>query len=375
MKKFSRRDWLSVFGMAGTATLLGAPLSSTKPVGYTFRGDSLDSDEFIRLSANENPYGPSPKVRQAMIDAFDNVCRYPRGYYAELIEMLAKKHGVTKDHILLTAGSTEGLKIAGIVYGGEGSNIVAADPVFLALQNYAEQFGTYIHKVPVTKDMVHDLEAMEGRITQSTRLVYVCNPNNPTSALQPAKPLADFCNTVANRTVVFADEAYFDYIEDPNYPTMIELVKEEKNVIVARTFSKVFGLAGIRIGYLIARPDIIDRLGRKTVAGPNVLAVAAAKAALEDEDFYDFSIEKNRITRKMMTTTLDDLSLNYVPSACNFVFFHAGRPISEVQAAYRKEGLLVGRPFPPLTDWCRVSMGTVEQVEKLCDATRRIFVG
>ncbi len=375
MKKFSRRDWLSVFGMAGTATLLGAPLSSTKPVGYNFRGDSLDSDEFIRLSANENPYGPSPKVRQAMIDAFDNVCRYPRGYYAELIEMLAKKHGVTKDHILLTAGSTEGLKIAGIVYGGEGSNIVAADPVFLALQNYAEQFGTYIHKVPVTKDMVHDLEAMEGRITQSTRLVYVCNPNNPTSALQPAKPLADFCNTVANRTVVFADEAYFDYIEDPNYPTMIELVKEEKNVIVARTFSKVFGLAGIRIGYLIARPDIIDRLGRKTVAGPNVLAVAAAKAALEDEDFYDFSIEKNRITRKMMTTTLDDLSLNYVPSACNFVFFHAGRPISEVQAAYRKEGLLVGRPFPPLTDWCRVSMGTVEQVEKLCEATRRIFVG
>lgn len=375
MKKFSRRDWLSVFGMAGTATLMGAPLTPTKPVGYTFSSDALNSDPFIRLSANENPYGPSPKVRQAMIGAFDNVCRYPGGYYAELIEMLAKKHGVTKDHILLTAGSTEGLKIAGIVYGGEGSNIVAADPVFLALQNYAEQFGTYIHKVPVTKDMVHDLEAMEGRITQSTRLVYVCNPNNPTSALQPAKPLADFCNTVANRTVVFADEAYFDYIEDPNYPTMIELVKEEKNVIVARTFSKVFGLAGIRIGYLIARPDIIDRLGRKTVAGPNVLAVAAAKAALADEDFYDFSIEKNRITRKMMTTTLDDLSLNYVPSACNFVFFHSGRPISEIKAAYQKEGLLVGRPFPPLTDWCRVSMGTVEQVEKLCEATRRIFVG
>lgn len=375
MKKFSRRDWLSVFGMAGTATLMGAPLAPTKPVGYTFSSDALNSDPFIRLSANENPYGPSPKVRQAMMDAFDNVCRYPGGYYAELIEILAKKHGVTKDHILLTAGSTEGLKIAGIVYGGEGSNIVAADPVFLALQNYAEQFGTYIHKVPVTKDMVHDLEAMEGRITQSTRLVYVCNPNNPTSALQPAKPLADFCNTVANRTVVFADEAYFDYIEDPNYPTMIELVKEEKNVIVARTFSKVFGLAGIRIGYLIARPDIIDRLGRKTVAGPNVLAVAAAKAALADEDFYDFSIEKNRITRKMMTTTLDDLSLNYVPSACNFVFFHSGRPISEIKAAYQKEGLLVGRPFPPLTDWCRVSMGTVEQVEKLCDATRRIFAG
>jgi histidinol-phosphate aminotransferase len=375
MKSFSRRDWLSAFGTAGTAALLGAPLSPIKPAGVAFGGSGPNAEPFIRLSANENPYGPSPKVRQAMTEAFDNVCRYPFGYYNELVDMLAKKHGVTKDHILLTAGSTEGLKIAGIVYGGEGSNIVAADPVFLALQNYSTQFGTYIHKVPVTKDMVHDLEAMEGRITQSTRLVYVCNPNNPTSALQPAKPLADFCDAVANRTLVFADEAYFDYIEDPNYPTMIKLVQEDKNVIVARTFSKVFGLAGIRIGYLIARPDIIDRLGKKTVAGPNVLAIAAAKAALEDEAFYDFSIEKNRVTRKMMTATLDDLSLNYVPSAGNFVFFHSGRPIQELQADYRKEGLLVGRPFPPLTDWCRVSMGTVEQVEKLCTATRKIFIG
>lgn len=375
MKNFSRRAWLSVFGMAGTASLLGAGLPQAKPFGIDFRSSVLDDGQPIRLSANENPYGPSPKVREAMREAFDNVCRYPGGYYAELVDMLARKHGVSKDHILLTAGSTEGLKIAGIVYGGEGSNIVAADPVFLALQNYAEQFGTYIHKVPVTKDMVHDLEAMEGRVTQSTRLVYVCNPNNPTSALQPAKPLADFCAAVADRTLVFADEAYFDYIEDPNYPTMIKLVQEDKNVIVARTFSKVFGLAGIRIGYLIARPDIIDRLGKKTVAGPNVLAIAAAKAALEDEAFYDFSVEKNRITRNMMTSTLDDLGLNYVPSSCNFVFFHSGRPISEVQAAYRKEGLLVGRPFPPLTDWCRVSMGTVEQVEKLCAASRKIFAG
>lgn len=362
--------------MTGVATLLGtATAQASNPAHLIAPSQSLDGDQLIRLSANENPYGPSPQVRQAMIGAFDNVCRYPGSYYAELIAMLADKHGVSKDHILLTAGSTEGLKIAGIVYGGEGNNIVAADPVFLALQNYAEKFGTYIHKVPVTKDMVHDLEAMEGRITQSTRLVYICNPNNPTSALQAAKPLEEFCDAVANRTIVFADEAYFDYIEDPNYPTMIKLVQQDKNVIVARTFSKVFGLAGIRIGYLIARPDIIERLGTKTVAGPNVLAITAAIAALKDEAFYDFSIEKNQLTRKMMTATLDDLGLSYVPSACNFVFFHSGRPITELQADYRKEGILVGRPFPPLTDWCRVSMGTVEQVEKLCEATRNIFTG
>lgn len=374
MKNISRRNWLKVSSLAGTATLLGvrdvqampAYLKDVKPNGYL--------DQPIRLSANENPYGPSPKVRQAMTDAFTNVCRYPYEYYDEVVDMLARKHGVTKDHIILTAGSTEGLKMAGIVFGGEGSNIVAADPVFLALQNYSERFGTYIHKVPVTEDMLHDLPAMEQRITQSTRLVYICNPNNPTSALQPARELEDFCSSVSKRTIVFADEAYFDYIQDANYPSMIKLVQEGANVIVARTFSKVYGLAGIRIGYLIARPDIVARLDKKSMSGPNVLAIAAAKAALEDKEFYRFSLEKNKVMIKMMTDTLDDLKLDYVPSACNFLFFHAGRHISEVHAAYEKEGILVGRPFPPMNDWCRVSMGTEEQVEQLCAATRRIFV-
>lgn len=375
MKNISRRNWLKLSSLAGTATLMGSSGVHAMPSYLQGSNPSpnLKLDELIRLSANENPYGPSPKVQQAMTDAFANVCRYPGGYYGELVDMLAKKHGVTKDHIILTAGSTEGLKMAGIVFGGEGSNIVAADPVFLALQNYSERFGTYIHKVPVTKDMVHDLPAMEQRITQSTRMVYVCNPNNPTSALQPARELEDFCASVSKRTIVFADEAYFDYIQDANYPSMIKLVQQGKNVIVARTFSKVYGLAGIRIGYLIARPDIINRLGKKSMAGPNVLALAAAKAALEDEEFYRFSLEKNKVMMKMTTDTLDELKLEYVPSACNFVFFHARRPISEVQAAYKKEGILVGRPFPPMDDWCRVSMGTVEQVEKLCEATRRIF--
>lgn len=371
MKNISRRNWLRISSLAGTATLLGSNGMQAMP--SLLQGAGMTADLPIRLSANENPYGPSPKVRQAMTDAFSNVCRYPGGYYRELVDMLAEKHGVTKDHIILTAGSTEGLKMAGIVFGGEGGNIVAADPVFLALQNYSEQFGTYIHKVPVTKDMIHDLPAMEQRITQSTRLVYVCNPNNPTSALQPARELEDFCTSVAKRTVVFADEAYFDYIQDPNYPSMIKLVQRGENVIVARTFSKVYGLAGIRIGYLIARPDIIDRLGKKSMAGPNVLAVAAAKAALADKEFYRYSLEQNKVMMKMMTETLDALKLEYVPSTCNFVFFHTGRHINEVNAAYRKEGILVGRPFPPMNDWCRVSMGTVEQIEKLCDATRKIF--
>ena len=372
MKNISRRNWLKKAGVTGASSFLGASLLQTKQLEKQIMAPST-SEEIIRLSSNENPYGPSEKVRAAMIDAFNNVCRYPRSYYKTLVDKLAIKHGVSNDQIILTAGSTEGLKMVGITYGGEGSNIVAADPVFLALQNYSEQFGTYIHKVPVTKEMVHDLEAMEMRITQSTRLVYVCNPNNPTSALQPAKELEDFCAAVSKRTTVFADEAYFDYIEDPNYPSMIDLVKKGMNVIVARTFSKVYGLAGIRIGYLIARPDIIERLGKKSMAGPNILAVAAANEALEDDAFYQFSLEKNRINKQRTVNTLESLNLEFVPSAGNFLFFKTGRPIENVHASYMKEGIRVGRPFPPLTDWCRISMGTEEQVERLCTATRKIF--
>lgn len=370
MKNINRRDWLKLSGLTGAASVIGNPINLAANNFTPIKGTV---EQPIRLSSNENPYGPSPKVRQAMTNAYDDVCRYPYGWYKELVEMLAKKHGVPADTIMLTAGSTEGLKMAGITYGGEGSNIVTADPVFMAISRYAEHFGTYAHRVPVNKNMGHDLERMEQRITQSTRLVYVCNPNNPTSALEPAKELEAFCAAVSNRTVVFADEAYFDYIEDANYPSMIELVKKGMNVIVARTFSKVYGLAGIRIGYLIARPDIINRIGKSVMSGPNILAVAAAKAALQDEEFYKFSLAKNTIGKKMAMDTLDGLGLEYVQSACNFLFFKTGRPISEVYADYIKEGIKVGRAFPPMLDWCRISMGTVEQVEQFCTATKNIF--
>lgn len=371
MENINRRNWLKVSSLASASALL--PISATATTTSIINKITGTTENPIRLSSNENPYGPSEKVRAAMTNAYDIVCRYPYSWYKELVDLLAKKHGVSSDSIMLTAGSTEALKMAGITYGGAGTNIVAADPVFKALPRYAEHFGTYIHSVPVNKEMGHDLEAMEMRITQSTRLVYVCNPNNPTSVLEPAKELAAFCNAVSQRSMVFADEAYFDYIEDPNYPSMIDLVKKGMNVIVARTFSKVYGLAGIRIGYMIARPDIINRISKSVMAGPNILAVAAAKAALADKTFYEYSLKQNAIGKKMLTDTLDSLQLEYAPSAANFIFFKTGRPIGEVYADYMKQGIKVGRPFPPMLDWCRVSMGTIEQVEALCKATKEVF--
>jgi len=246
MTAVNRRNWLKLIGLAGTGAAL-APLANAKSAqGFNFPAPALPITGPVRLSSNENPYGPSPKVREAMIKAFDEAFRYPFSYTKELTRMIAEKEGVGPEHIVLTAGSTEGLKVTGLSFGMHGGEIVAADPTFQSLMTYGEQFGAHIHWVPLDNTLTHDLQAMEKRVNNNTRLVFVCNPNNPTGTLLPAEKMRDFCRSMAGRAIVFADEAYFDYVTEPGYPSMVELVKQDFNIIVSRTFSKVFGLAGIR---------------------------------------------------------------------------------------------------------------------------------
>lgn len=374
MKNLNRRQWLKLSGLTGAGTLLGSghilgnsdsdlfnPLTSNSPQGQ------------VRLSSNENPYGPSKRVREAMINAFDKACRYPGMFYKELTEMIAKQFGVDSNQVLLTAGSMEGLRITGLTYGLNGGEIVSPDPVFKSLLTYAENIGGYIHRVPVTEDLQHDLEAMEKRITMATKLVFVCNPNNPTGTLLPHDKFRNFCDSISHKTIVFSDEAYFDYITEPDYPSMVSLVKEGQNVIVSRTFSKIYGLAGIRIGYLISRPDIIARLKKNIVAAPNVLAVFAAIEAMKDSEFYEFSLKKNAEAKAHLYETLKELNLPYHPSHTNFVFFKTGRNIEDVIRDVGNQGVKIGRPFPPLTEWCRVSTGTMSEMEKLREAMRVVF--
>lgn len=173
--------------------------------------------------------------------------------------------------------------------------------------------------------------------------------------------------------MVFSDEAYYDYIEEENYPSMVELVKEGKNVIVSKTLSKIYGLAGIRIGYLIAKPEIAKMLSDRMVANLNMLAIDAAKAALEDEDFYKFSLEKNLQARKMIETTLRELKLEYLPSQANFVFFDSKQPVSSLAEKLMSKSIIVGRPFPPFDNWCRISTGTIEEVSIFNDAMISIY--
>lgn len=373
MNQLNRRQWLRTASITGAFSLLNLPKSIASDSFIPPPNAGFFHNGIVRLSSNENPYAPAPKVRAAMTNAFDKACRYPGVERLELTEMIAKKEGVSPAHILTTVGSREGLNITGLTYGINGGEIVSADPVYKALLTYAERLGAYIHRVPLDKDLQHDLEAMEKRITGKTTLVFVCNPNNPTGTLLPPNKFRNFCNAVSDRTVVFSDEAYFDYITEPNYPSMVELVKEGKSVIVSRTFSKVYGLAGIRVGYLVARPDIINRIAKHQVDRPNMLGIYAAMAALEDKEFYNYSLKMNAESRAHIYATLEELGLPYQESHANFVFFKSGRVIEELIGEMMTQGVKVGRPFPPLTDWCRVSTSTIEDMEAFRKGMKSVF--
>ena len=370
----NRREWLRTSALAGGFALLNSftnfePL--TKEEIKKFNPRNLTNP--IRLSSNENPYGPSQLVRDTVKNAFNDGCRYPYEYADELAAMLATKHGVPKESIIITGGSTEGLKIAGITFTADGGEIIAAKPTFLAMMQYAEMWGANINWVPVDKNMGYDLPEIEKRITSNTKMVFLCNPNNPTSTLLPADTLTDFCESVSKKTIVFSDEAYYEYIEDPNYPSMIELVKKGANVVVSKTFSKVYGMAGMRIGYLIAKPELAATIRRNVVAMSNVYAIEAAKAALKDEAFFKFSLQKNKEAKQLIYQTLDHLELPYVKSSTNFVFFNSGRHINTLGKQMLDQGVKIGRAFPPFYDWCRISTGTIEEVKAFTQGMLKVY--
>ncbi len=367
-----RRNWFRLMGATGAAVALN-PISKLYASNIYHHPLDDGSNGLARLCYNENPYGPSEKARQAIIDNFDIAHMYPFAYMDELAQMIANKEGVSRECVVLTAGSREGLNSTALTFAEKGGNIVAPFPTYQALMRYAKGIGMHAYDVPLKGDMSHDLEGMEKRITSRTALVFICNPNNPTGNIMSADKVRSFCKAISNRTVAFVDEAYYDFVTDESYASMVELVKEDLNVIVSRTFSKIYGLAGIRLGYMIARPDLASRIRSNLMASPSIPALMSAKAAYEDQDFYKFSFEKNSEGKEIIYAALNELGLKYVPSHTNFVFFKSGRDIVQLNQEMKDKGVLVGRPFPPLLDWCRISTGKIEDVQKFSSAIKDVL--
>ncbi|MCY3594339.1 MAG: histidinol-phosphate transaminase [Bacteroidetes bacterium] len=360
----NRRDWIRL-SIAGTAL----PLLP----GFTPLPQRSDQTP-IRLHSNENPYAPGNSARTAMLEALDETNLYPYSHYRSLEAMIAAREGLQPEHVVLGAGSSEILRMAAMAYGLGDGEIVTAYPTYEGLENYANSIEARVHRVPLKADKSIDLALMDSRTTQNVRLVFVCNPNNPTGTICDKEELTEFCTRVSRRSVILVDEAYYELVTHPRYSSAVPLVKAGANVIVSRTFSKVYGLAGLRVGYALARPDIAERLRNySTAININILALRAAIASLEDRRFLNYSTTQIENSRIETARRLRELGHSVVESHTNFVFFHLGRPIEEFQQSMASHGILVGRPFPPYLDWCRLSIGTEGEMSQFFDAFTNVM--
>jgi histidinol-phosphate aminotransferase len=363
-----------VLGSSAAAAALLAGRASAAAPAPAGPGKGPAAPAPVRLIANENPYGPAASARQAIADALATGWQYPMGHDAPLKRLIAGREGLTPEHVMLADGSGEILRIAGLVYGRDGREVVAARPTFGFLQDYARTLGGKVIDVPLDADLRHDLPALAAAVGTGTGLLYICNPNNPTGTLVPAPELRPFVAAQSRRTTVLVDEAYLDLWEDWAAHTVTDRVRAGDPVIVTRTFSKLHGMAGLRVGYALAPPEIIRRLEQHRMTLLGCAGVAAATASYQDLEFQAFSRARLREGLEVTLAAVRDLGLRHVAGGRgNFVFFDTGQPVADFSAAMRRAGYLVGRPFPPYDTWCRVSMGTVEQMRGFATALKAHF--
>ncbi len=370
----TRRALVLGSSAAAAATLLAPRAAAASAVAPATGPAAAGPPALARLIANENPYGPAASARRAVTDALPTAWQYPLGQEQPLKKLIAEREGLTPEHVMIGEGSGEILRIAGLVFGANGGDVVAAQPTFTFLQDYARQLGGTVTEVPLDGTMTHDLRGLAAAVTISTRLLYVCNPNNPTGTLVPGAALRPFIAAMAARTTVLVDEAYLDLWDDWAQHTATERVRAGQSVIVTRTFSKLHGLAGLRVGYALAPPALIQRLEAHRMTLLGSAGLAAATASYQDLDFQAFSRARLHEGLAITTGALKELNRPHVENGRgNFAFFDTGGPLADFSAAMRRAGYMVGRPFAPYASWCRVSMGTVPQMRGFAAALRTYF--
>ena len=371
----NRRDWIRKSGLASLGLALMGPrlLRGQEHPATTSLQSRYPELKYINLAGNENPFGPSQKVSMAIMREVKNSCRYPFREEEILKQKIAQYEGVDPENIILGNGCDEILSLAGDLYANPEASVVATRPTYLQLMHYAEARGVSIRWVDHTDTMHHDLEGMANQVDETTSLVYICNPDTPSGTIVDAKRLRDFCESLCSTSAVFLDEVYLDLLDDFREQTQVDLVRKGKNVIIGRSFSKMHGLAGHRIGYGIARPDIARALEHRKMSSLNYLGVIAAIASLSDLSFHRYSMKLIKQGRERFTALLQELGLRYTPSYGNFVFHHTGIPIRDFQAIMKQRNFLVGRPFPPYDDWCRISIGNSVEMGAYEKAMRAVF--
>jgi histidinol-phosphate aminotransferase len=376
----SRRDFVRTLGAgsAFTAAMMAGrgqeALGGILPAGVV--PTLYAAADPIRLDSNENPNGPCQASVDAIRGAFGEACRYPDVGPAELLPAIAKHHNVAPENVLLGSGSGEILRMAAFAFTTAGRPLVQATPTFESPARDAELIGTPIVSIPVDASLRLDLAAMAAK-SGGAGLVFLCNPNNPTGTVHGAAAVSQFIFQVLKAspaTCILVDEAYHEFVDDPGYRTALPLALENPQVIVTRTFSKVYGMAGLRVGYAIAHADTIKSMSRFRIANNvNVFAAAAAIAALPQVDHVARQAALNREAREFTRRALTDAGYKVAASEANFVMVEIRRDAKTFQEACKLRGVLVGRPFAPLTTHARISIGTMDEMRQALEVVRAVL--
>ena len=326
------------------------------------------------LSRNENPYGPAKSARD-MIEYAASKGAYYTSFEAQvmLTEMIAEKNNVSPEQVVVTTGSGEVLSAIALIYGPKGP-IVAPRLFWDTTALYAVNLGmANIERVPLAADMSVDLSTIEAKVTPETGLVQLCNPNNPTGMVSDAATLKAAVKRMASKTTVLVDEAYIELSDDPEGNSCVPLINAGHDVIVTRTFSKIYGMAGVRVGYSISSAETAEKIRATAMSWSPSLSIAAAIGCYNDEKFLAMSRSKIQEARDMVNTTIDTLGLTRLPSQTNFVYFKSGKEANAVQEAMMKKKISVRGQYMDYNEWTRVSMGTIADVERFCKALPEVL--
>lgn len=348
------------------------PYVAGKPIEEVER--ELGITNIIKLASNESPLGPSPKALDAAKKALENIRMYPEGSCYVLRTKLCEHLNVSPEMLMFGNGSDDLIHCLGLAFLQDTDEVVTASPTFVQYRAAAMLAGSALHEVPV-KNYTYDLDALADRFNDKTRLVFIANPNNPTGTMSTRSEIERLLARLPERAIAVLDEAYFEYVDSPDYPNSIDYIRQGKNVVTLRTFSKIYALAGLRVGYGIASPEIVKIIDQvREPFNVNSVAQYAAAASLDDRNQVIRSREVNDTGKRMFYEAFHSLGLSYAPSQANFVFVDFGRDAQQVADLLMRKGIIIrpGKIFGTPT-CARVTMGTVEENERFITALKEVL--
>ncbi len=361
----NRRSFFKTAGLSAAAAVAASASFPSEILAWAEPPRAPVPGGPILLNSNENAYGPFPSVL-AMENPFREANRYPDRHMDLLGEKLAGLNKVSADRLVTGCGSSEILRLAACAFSGPGRKMIMAAPTFESIGSYSDVIRAEVVRVPLAANFTHDLDAMLRAAGSDAGLIYICNPNNPTANLTPRKDLEDFIHKLPKNTMVLMDEAYHDFVGDnPDYFSFLDRPMDDDRVVVARTFSKIYGLAGMRLGYGVGTKAAIKKMSDHRLTDPlNTLVIRCAMVSLDDQAGHLKAQQRNAADRSEFMKQIAARKLTAIPSSANFVMVHTGKPVREMIAHFRSNNVAIGRPFPPLDTYARISLGKPEEMKE-----------